>query len=856
MKIEREKYDLKKSDDFQEVKFELDASSQELMIEMLHSNLYSNPKGSIVRELASNCVDAHTESGQTLPIEIEYVEKNKLTGQFEPSIIFRDYGPGLSPTRFKETYTKYFASTKRDDNKGIGGYGLGCKTPLAYVDSFTVRTIVDEIDYVYVVSKSEVGGVSLFKLTENEAKGKPNMTEVIVPLVDTNDKYDFEKEIINQLGYFKNVKYLGFSPSVKPAVIDYEDKDILISLNGPHKTTHIIIGNVCYPIDWKQIAKNGLSLNVQNAVALRFEIGELKLSLNRETIYYTDQTKKAIEDKIKKVAGDIFRELSVELKKETNLITLCRKLNAIGNSTFSSATWTKDAQVLSQKANFCAWRSNSSATFDFEGVTLRSAYDCFRFFSIREVAFDWSDHIAYSTTSIQQLSDRQVYFADEGELSTRKSKCIWIKGAKDDAGIVNQRQSFILIQPLKVDPTSFKTKDEEKQVMERFEKVKALLKRDCLDYENYVIDESVFTDKDKAKLFTAAELREQNSAIYAKSVFIDRVMGETSPGFTAYEPKVKDIPKHPAKTIIYGFSDDDSKLSNAAIVLLNNKEAKSSFGYTRGDAKVLCPKAEYLILKISKQNEKYFKGKHKGAIHVNDWLMKGTEELIKFYTGYKIDEVLDNYNYLTYFDQFNRIIHNKYERLSEYRNKYLDHGVDKKTTFVKNVLMYCEENGVWDQKVLRMLAEVEQYCQDLSILKYVKPGIPFKNLRTEDIDVITDLLHVKLKDVTFKKGHEPMSIERMAEIKGRSAVKHEFMQLMGWKQWNPNSTGYSPKEFYIFSKGETIWKMVAWMDKLPLVKVNLTKQVSANAVINKSPKVKDSGVTPLVDLKLVEEEKE
>ena len=68
----------------------------------LSDGLYKNKIGSIVREIASNCLDAHIQAGHPdRPFEIH------LPDSFQPYIAFKDYGVGLSPEDMKTVYTKF-----------------------------------------------------------------------------------------------------------------------------------------------------------------------------------------------------------------------------------------------------------------------------------------------------------------------------------------------------------------------------------------------------------------------------------------------------------------------------------------------------------------------------------------------------------------------------------------------------------------------------------------------------------------------------------------------------------------------------------------------------------------------------
>ena len=125
--------------------------AQSFLMDMMSDGLYSDKFGSIVREIASNCIDANTESGSTEPIRIKVTKPNSFANQGE--ISFSDNGIGISPQRIDDIFTLYFASTKRDGNEMIGGFGIGAKSPFAYTDVFRVVTRFEGTEYTYLMEK-------------------------------------------------------------------------------------------------------------------------------------------------------------------------------------------------------------------------------------------------------------------------------------------------------------------------------------------------------------------------------------------------------------------------------------------------------------------------------------------------------------------------------------------------------------------------------------------------------------------------------------------------------------------------------------------------------------------------------
>lgn len=119
---------------------------------ILSSTLYSDQILAVVRETLCNLWDAHIEA----QIENVFGEVS-LT---DKELIFRDFGNGIPQDKIGPVYGKYGGSTKVANGKVTGGFGLGCKSPFAYVDDFEVTSWSQGKKTIYRISKSnaEVGG--------------------------------------------------------------------------------------------------------------------------------------------------------------------------------------------------------------------------------------------------------------------------------------------------------------------------------------------------------------------------------------------------------------------------------------------------------------------------------------------------------------------------------------------------------------------------------------------------------------------------------------------------------------------------------------------------------------------------
>lgn len=135
---------------------------------MLSSNLYSNQLLAAVREPLCNAWDAHIEAGKTnVPIKVTITKDNEF--------ILQDFGLGIPDDKIEVIYGTYGGSTKRNDSKTTGGFGLGSKAPWAIVDSFRVTSCHEGIKTVYSMSRACL-----------ENNGKPGITPVVTNLPTTD----------------------------------------------------------------------------------------------------------------------------------------------------------------------------------------------------------------------------------------------------------------------------------------------------------------------------------------------------------------------------------------------------------------------------------------------------------------------------------------------------------------------------------------------------------------------------------------------------------------------------------------------------------------------------------------------
>lgn len=139
---------------------EFGISDSAAFFQILSSTLYKDQILAVVRETLCNAWDAHLAAGRSdQPVSVT------LTSD---TLTIQDFGPGIPHAAMGPIYGVYGGSTKANDGRQTGGFGLGCKAPFAYTEHFEVVSVHDRARTVYRLSKSSA-----------QAEGKPSITPIV-----------------------------------------------------------------------------------------------------------------------------------------------------------------------------------------------------------------------------------------------------------------------------------------------------------------------------------------------------------------------------------------------------------------------------------------------------------------------------------------------------------------------------------------------------------------------------------------------------------------------------------------------------------------------------------------------------
>jgi hypothetical protein len=275
------------------------------IIKVLTEYSYDDPLGSSIREAVSNAIDSTTEAGTNEPVLVQ-ITKNAAN---QNVLSITDKGLGLDDVSFKKYIMGIGESTKRNNDKLLGGFGAGAKAWLAYTSSFTFLCRKDGIERKYLIFKGE----EFPECNElyNRPTTEPNGVTVEVTLPNNwNELTTCTNKINEQLSYLDNVYYNipGFDNTRKI----YRHEHFQYVQGTVAKKMHISLKNIYYPIPWDKLGMTPIEI----PIALRFDdYSEIKPIFNRENIQVNAQALRAIKEKIAKVADYFVTEWNQSANK-------------------------------------------------------------------------------------------------------------------------------------------------------------------------------------------------------------------------------------------------------------------------------------------------------------------------------------------------------------------------------------------------------------------------------------------------------------------------------------------------------------------------------------------------------------
>lgn len=235
------------------------------------------------------------------------------------------YGPDGKVLYEGGTYTTIFDSPKETSDDQIGGFGLGCKSPLAVSETFTVTVRKDGDKHIFVMYLNSSGEPYVDLLTADE-KGFPapikmvageefNGVTVNVPVaLDRMQK--FRSSIGSVLRFMHgNFEFRGTKLTTRrpKTLMEIGSTHLVKEGSGEH---FAVQGGVVYPIDMKELNDNishFFEYDVSVDTYTFFEIGELSVQPSREDLQYDKRSVTNLNEKLEVTLLEIEERLENQI---------------------------------------------------------------------------------------------------------------------------------------------------------------------------------------------------------------------------------------------------------------------------------------------------------------------------------------------------------------------------------------------------------------------------------------------------------------------------------------------------------------------------------------------------------------
>ena len=316
---------------FDTIKVGIDEKSISHFFRMI-SNLYQDPVMAVLREIGANCVDAAKEAGtEKLGWQLH------LPSRMDGNVRFVDNGVGISHDQMIRIYSVIGASSKREDNNLIGGFGVGKWSLCALVNNFQAVSIYNGTRSTYFICLQS-NGLPDIKVIKQEQTNERNGFEVkfMCP-----EKYiaQFNEKAAKAYRFF-STKPSVFTGGVKKELVYgtrkaiFSSKDTGVEIFENHGEGVVEMGGVGYRLPVESILENKkfqkFSSLLSSHIVIHAPIGEYSITPSREAIQLDDLTMTRLYTKLEKFVDTFVPTLQAQLDSFTgNTFDAKKKLQEV-----------------------------------------------------------------------------------------------------------------------------------------------------------------------------------------------------------------------------------------------------------------------------------------------------------------------------------------------------------------------------------------------------------------------------------------------------------------------------------------------------------------------------------------------
>ena len=272
---------------------------------------YSDPIKAILQEISANAADSHIRAGiEDRPFDV------KLPNSLDPHFRVRDYGVSMSRETIYNVYINYMKSDKTDTNSETGFFGIGSKTPLAYTDSFNIKTYIDGKMNLYTLGYNENGIPELNEFAEYDTDEEDGVE--ISFSVKLDDFSKFSEKASHVFSFFDT------KPSIA-GVSSFETKTLTKVLEGDdwyffkesmNADSYVVCGNIAYPISTYDLElgySNDIGGLLHAGVVVKVPIGSVNMTPSRESLEFSEKTVKFLKSKLTQIKEELNQKINEEI---------------------------------------------------------------------------------------------------------------------------------------------------------------------------------------------------------------------------------------------------------------------------------------------------------------------------------------------------------------------------------------------------------------------------------------------------------------------------------------------------------------------------------------------------------------
>lgn len=311
--------------------------ARRVLLNLLIDKTYTEKVWAIVREYATNAMDANIQAGRpNMPIEITLpcAGFDSASGAWKKSNVFsiRDFGDGLDRNEMEDIFVALGESTKRLSNTQTGMMGIGAKAGFCYGD-FRVVSIKDGVKSCYLATRNAERMPTFVPIGKPEKTSEHSGLLIYFEVKDT-DIEEFRKRTFF-LAQFSKVRPKiindqGFVFQDLTPVLSGEGWSVIKAVRSNYMDElNVVMGNICYACrNSKLVGEMREVIHYGYNLVIYVEMGEVSFTSSREELEYTDHTIRSIKKYLAAMKKKLQDKIDAEVVGSKNLFEAHGKFNS------------------------------------------------------------------------------------------------------------------------------------------------------------------------------------------------------------------------------------------------------------------------------------------------------------------------------------------------------------------------------------------------------------------------------------------------------------------------------------------------------------------------------------------------